>query len=86
MSPQMKKESEGKKVMNNNTVVEPEPIETDQDEYDDEPQEAHGESSEVAADESFGSQDVLDAAAKAKEQEFIQQTVGKINCHVSSER
>ena len=79
MSPQMKKESEGKKVMNNNTVVEPEPIETDTDEYEDEPQEAHGESSELAADESFGSQDVLDAAAKAKEQEFIQQTVGKIN-------
>ena len=64
----MKKESEGKKAMNNNTVVEPEPIEANQD-----------ESSEVAADESFGSQDVLDAAAKAKEQEFIQQTVGKIN-------
>ena len=79
MSPQMKKESEGKKVMNNTTVVEPEPIETDQDEYDDEPQETQGESSEVAANESFGSQDVLDAAAKAKEKEFIQQTVGKIN-------
>ncbi len=68
MSPQMKKESEREKVMNNNTVVEPEPIEVNQ-----------GESSEVAADESFGSQDVFDAAAKAKEQEFIQQTVGKIN-------
>lgn len=75
----MKKESEGKKVMINSAVVEPEPIEVNQDEYEDEPQEAHGESSKLVADESFGSQDVLDAAAKAKEQEFIQQTVGKIN-------
>ena len=40
MSPQMKKESEGEKVMNNTTVVEPEPIEANQDEYEDEPQEA----------------------------------------------
>src|SRR5271157_128615 len=79
MSPEMKKESEGKKAMNNNPVVEPEPIEVNQDEYEDEPQEARGESSELAADESFNSQDVFDAAAKAKEQEFIQQTVGKIN-------
>jgi hypothetical protein len=75
----MKKESEGKKVMNNSTVVEPELIDQNEEEYDDEPQEARGESSEVAADESFNSQDVFDAAAKAKEQEFIQQTVGKIN-------
>jgi hypothetical protein len=61
------------------SLVEPELIDQNEEEYDDEPQEARGESSATAEGESFGSQDVFDATAKAKEQEFIQQTVGKIN-------
>ena len=79
MSPQMKKESEGEKVMNNTTVLEPEPIETDRDEYEDEPQEIQGESSEVAEEEPFGSEHVFDAAEKARQEDLAKLIVKKIN-------
>jgi hypothetical protein len=84
MGTQMKPEGQNKRLGSASALaestVEPEAIEEFDDEYDDELEaEPNDQSAQAGEDEPFGSKHALDAAAKAKEEEFVRNTVEKIN-------